>query len=83
MTVIYFGHKGYCALFLFFFMKILQIFATHTPGGVTGTINCKKAAHVSVPDSLLSRSITREWDVCALVINPLSTHFYGQSEFVR
>ncbi len=56
-----------------------MIFATHTPGGVTGTINCKKAAHASVPDSLLSRSITRECDVCALVINPLSTLFYGQS----
>ena len=79
MIVIYSGHKGYCALFLLLFMKISKIFAMHTPGGVTGTINCKKAAHASVPDSLLSRSITRECDVCALVINPLSTHFYGQS----
>ena len=60
-------------------MKNSNYFATHTPGGVTGTINCKKAAHASVPDSLLSRSITREWNVSALVINPLSTHFYGQS----
>ena len=59
-----------------------MIFATHTPGGVTGTIVNKRVAHVSVQDTHL-RLITRECDVCALVFNPLSTHFYGQSEFVR
>lgn len=68
---------------MFFYSNLTTDALGSVPGNLAlgrapGSLIFKRVALGSEPEPL-DRSITREWNVSALVNNPLSTHFYGQS----